>query len=202
MVKASSDVKQPRLALLIAEDPSYGCYNLNAHVVTIGKVTSWDKDVADEAIRNAPDSTEYTGGLYLYDLEVRAIGIDGCGSGKREVVYSEPVVFKRPYEVNLRTGRLMLKTLETVERRLAKLDEQVGRPATFGAFLARVARAVGADRFVFLMKHHGSSYSDNEYQFDSIADGAARVDRIAAEWVETGLTSEQRRDKRRREAAA
>jgi hypothetical protein len=77
----------------------------------------------------------------------------------------------------------MHKTLTTIEKRQDKISEKYGRPATFGAYLARVAQAIGADAIVTPSgAQRGWSYSESEQRIWTIADGISHVDHLIRQW--------------------
>jgi hypothetical protein len=77
----------------------------------------------------------------------------------------------------------MAKTLTTIEKRQEKISEKYGRPATFGAYLARVAQAIGAAFIVTPTgANRGWSYSESDQRFWSIADGISHVDHLIRQW--------------------
>jgi hypothetical protein len=65
-------------------------------------------------------------------------------SDARAIENSGEMFYRQPYKVDLRDATRMAQTLKAVSARLDKFNEIEGRPATFGAYLNRVARAIGA----------------------------------------------------------
>ena len=91
--------------------------------------------------------------------------------------YGWSIDYSDVYHVDLRRADAMAKLLKTIGKRMDKSSAQYGRPATFGAFVAHAARAIGATTIVFERKHgRGNSYDDNDYGYSSIADGTSEID--------------------------
>jgi hypothetical protein len=85
----------------------------------------WDDDVvaglADLRITAQKDRNVEDGEWYGFSLDYRDV-----------------------YNADLRRAKLMVKTLGAIERKMAKLDEQLGRPTDLADYCARCAIALGA----------------------------------------------------------
>lgn len=73
------------------------------------------------------------GGLDLEGLRITSQGNDFPSNGQREL-YAWEVEYCEVYRVSARRIRQMCQTLVAIERRMDKLEERYGRPASFGAF--------------------------------------------------------------------
>jgi len=59
-------------------------------------------------------------------------------------VYGWGVYYQDCYSVELDRATAMVKRLTRINARMAKLEQQYGRPATFGAYVLRICEIVGA----------------------------------------------------------
>lgn len=196
----SSKTSKPtptRLGLYITpeRDRAYGDYfHIRAHVVTIGTTSyerrriddtpGYDPKVGADTIRNVSDrdrDADY-GGLLLDNLRASS---QGCSSDTPRNLYGFTVDYRDVYSCDRHYAEGMAKTLKTIERRMAKLADQYGRPVTFGQYLARLAAAVKATAFVFTERdvRGRSSYSEREHRITTVASGIGQVDRLTDQWV-------------------
>jgi hypothetical protein len=178
-----------RLGLYVNEQKDGDYYHLTASVVRIG-LDAYEQRLADagqnhgsataNTIRNA--SGELMRGLWLKDLEVRSQG-EMHATPRR--LYGWSVEYRNVFSVELREAERMAKTLKTIHARMEKADQTYGRPATFGAYLARVAVAIGADTFIRPDgPQRGWSYAENGQRVMSIGDGVYHIDRMIQKWAE------------------
>lgn len=185
------------LGLYIAPEHKDGWYHLRAYVVFIGRKPSEmadidngqavDPDVNSDTIRNmggyGADSAP--NGLYLDDLYVNSQGNDDDATRH---LYGWEVEYRNVYTVDARKARQMADTLETINKRMDKLETKYGRPATIGAYLLRVADAIGATRMVLPSRNHGaSSYRDREHVIRDLASGASMVDSLVRTWIDARI---------------
>jgi hypothetical protein len=184
--RRQKDVTQ--LGLYVTEQRDGDYYHVRASVVTIG-YDAYERRQVDQgetfsgvrydSVRN---TRGVVNGLWLKDLVVTS---QGERKGNPRHLYGWEVRYQNVFSVDAREAQLMAHTLKTIERRMAKLDEKYGRAATFGAYLARVAQAIGAEKFVHQQGASGGwSYSDSEQRKLSVADGINYVDWQVQKWVE------------------
>ena len=82
--------------------------------------------------------------LELADLAARC-QIDGrTGSPS----YGWSVEYRNLYSVDLGAATRILKALRTIDRRMDKMTEREGQPQSFGQFVNRFMRAIGASTIV------------------------------------------------------
>lgn len=93
-----------------------------------------------EGLRNPPSGSFDADPLS--DLQVRA-QLDLAS----EAPYGWHVEYRQVYSVDLAQAERMVKTLRTIERKLAKYQAELGYPESFVAYAARVAQAIGAKQF-------------------------------------------------------
>ena len=177
-----------RLGLYVTDKRERDWYHVHATAVTIGP-TRWEMQQVDEGtphnvphdrIRNCGRYDE-CGPLDLDSLTVTSQGDDHPAETRR--LYGWDVEYRNIYSVDARRAERMHKTLSTITRRMERTADKYGRPATFGAFLARVAEAIGADAIVLPNDRRASSYDDRTHRILSIADGIYAVDRMIDAWA-------------------
>jgi hypothetical protein len=106
--------------------------------------------------------------LELADLAARC-QIDGRMGSES---YGWSVQYRNLYSVDLGSANRILKTLRTIDRRMDKMIEREGQPQSFGQFVNRFMRAIGASIIVDSAK--------NETQW-SLREAAYIVDTRVAE---------------------
>lgn len=62
-------------------------------------------------------------------------------------VYGWDIWYQDCYSVELKRAEAMVKRLRSINAKMDKLEQQFGRPATFGAYVLRVCQIVGAKLF-------------------------------------------------------
>lgn len=168
----------PPIRLYLSEERSNGYYHLTARVVIDGS----------EGVRNAEWTRggyrESSEGIYVADLEVRSQG----GPERRRDdgspnLYGWEVEFK-PFVVDERRAKRMTETFKILDRKLRKLDEQFGRPLTYGQYLGRIALALGAEGFIVPKDRPAAFYTEMEYRRFTIQDGIAHADHLVRQWAE------------------
>jgi hypothetical protein len=111
------------------------------------------------------------------DLQVRT----HCRPGDTQLL---PASFSywKPLEIELRTSRIMAKTLSLISKRMQKMSHDEGYPATFGEQVTRFARAIGARRIIFW---HGteSNYDKDTWHNEWIENMALAINRHGNEWL-------------------
>jgi hypothetical protein len=178
-----------KLGLHVWTQRGDGFFHVYASPVTIGP-NAWEQkcratgeyaypDIKDDTVRNCPGRGDVMGGLRLEDLRVRSQGNE---SDRSRSLYGWEVIGHDVYTVDLPKAEALVKTLRTIHARMTRLDEKLGRPTTYGAYLARVAAAIGAETFLTSDKTN-TWHDDADYHFHAIADGVRYVDRLIAKWV-------------------
>lgn len=89
--------------------------------------------------------------------------------------------YERPYDVDLRRCRAMLKKLQAVERALEKFKEQLGEAGDPTEQFLRMVNAVGATRIVECADEQTLKLGGSRYRVWSLSDGAGRLRRDIAE---------------------
>ena len=184
-----------RLGLYITDerDRSFGgdYYHVRASVVVIGldahEMRNIDQGihrsepVKADRIRNVSDEPIH--GLALNNLQVTS---QGNSDDTTRHLYGFDVEFRNVFSVDARKAAAMHKTLTTIDKRMATVTEKYGNPATFGAYLARVAQAIGADAFVLPSNDPPAkswTYDNIAHRILTVADGIYHVDGRVRAWV-------------------
>lgn len=176
-----------RIALQVNERREHGFYHATARPVIIGP-TLWEMRYADQQkephnvpadrIRGFGNDDEGTG-LYLEHFLITSQGDEHPGPDRR--LYGWDLEYREVYSVNAHRAERMAKTLDTIARRMQKTAQTFGAPSTFGAYLARVADAIGATAIV-----RPSTRPEFGDRVLSLADGVYSVDRMIDEWTAGG----------------
>jgi len=170
-----------------------GYYHVKAHPVWVGRTPEEYRDidagrqvddVSRTQVRNASTRYELHQGLYLDGLMVNS---QGCSRDTTRHLYGFEIEYRDVFSVDARTAERMHKTLSTIERKMSKLADQWGRPATFGQYLLRVAAALGATRIVLPRKDaRDGSYADMDLRIEDLRTGASCVDYRVEQWIAAG----------------
>jgi hypothetical protein len=162
-------------------------FHVFATAVTIG-LTAWDRrlidagsttDVRPDTIRNFRD--ELFNGMWLNHLTAVS---QGSNTDTTRHLYGFGLEYRNLFSVDSREAKNMAKTLASIEQRMARLATRYGAPATFGAYLARVAAAVGATRFVFPRAGAVDAFRPGDHTVVAVDDGIYRVDGLVRAWVQ------------------
>lgn len=137
-------------------------------VISINKTSSGQYVKTDIAIYDVPTSVDY-----------RRITLGICSQADNQTEPYGIRTFQRgefsDEGPTLPEMELGIKVLRTVDRKLAKLVESAGYPATFGAVVLRTFNALG-------VKHIRIFVRDNPY--DSARESSPAVDRYLADTID------------------
>lgn len=107
----------------------------------------------------------------------------GYAKGREpEGAYGWEIEYHNVYSVDIRRSKQMFKTLTAVAKTMEKMRNQEGNPQTFGQYVNRFARAIGASYLIVWDDSHKSFYSERTYKMWGLADIPYIVDRIIAEF--------------------
>jgi hypothetical protein len=73
--------------------------------------------------------------------------INGQADYVSDNAYGWRVEYRTPYSVDLAAAEAMTKLLKRIDRGVAKIDAQLGRAESFGAYVLRVAAVLKVDQF-------------------------------------------------------
>lgn len=163
-------------------------FTIEGHAVTVGpQPNDYDYEcrrLTSESLRN-PSHDRLVNGFDLQDFAITAQANEARRSDeKRSDFYAWQICYVSRYKIDEADCKAMLKVLQTVNRKLQKMEEEYGRPDTFGGYCMRVAKALGATCMVKPLSNRGWSYSENEHRIMSLKDGKYHVDCLEHEWKE------------------
>jgi len=193
-----------RLGLLVTAKREADYFHVRASIVSIGLTPSEIHRIdhpysGDEAYKpdgsfNKIRNIDEANGWHFNDLTVNSQGEhrDYYGSTENRRLYGWEVRYQDAGSVDLSRAKSMADTLSKLERKQTKLSDQYGYPATFGAYLARVADALGIQSFVFAQDDSqglGWSYDDADWTIVDVKQGIYKVDAIVDTWIKEGKPS-------------
>lgn len=140
MTNAKHDI---RLIVRITEDSSFG----EPYLKLATEVVYWNPE--EDRWENCSS--------YLTPHDLRGytdLSITAQADKYDTRLYGRRLAYSQPYRVELDDAKRMVATLAKVERKLAKLDAELGYAMTTPDFIIRVARAIGCH------KTHGFGFYD------------------------------------------
>jgi hypothetical protein len=130
------------------ERPSYHHLSPDNYFHVIGRPRKMEWSEADAELMPYGHMYKHLGDLMLDNFQVRCQGEINKPTGPMN-----PYGFKCEYYdrlgVDLYDCEDMLKVLRMVERKMVKLNEQLGTPVNFGQFVARAGTALGITKYGF-----------------------------------------------------
>jgi len=120
-------------------------------------------------------------------------------SGERELAdlviscqvehYREPYGYRASYgnvfSVDLERAEAMVKLLRKIDRELNKITAEWGYAESFGAYVTRVAKALGVNHFMWHIRGQGTMYAENEYRTGDVPAMQAWCAQQVEEWQRT-----------------
>jgi len=117
----------------------------------------------------------------LNDLVIEA----SIATDMESTTYAWGVAYLQPYHLDLYRARAMVKTLETVQRKLDRLTARYGEPADFGQYVARVAEALNATTIAFDQQPSTTgTWSRGEYRFRPVGEAVGTINHAIFNWHE------------------
>ena len=114
------------------KDASYGRYvHMNGHVAHV-----------------ANDPCGFATNGYGPDGEIEAIMITSQGSDHDSRLYAWELGFRAHNKTTLEESEKAVALLKPIDRKLRKMYETEGNAASFGAWVNRIARAIGAESII------------------------------------------------------
>lgn len=166
-------VTDTEIRLLLDERRENGYYHL---VATVVKTYSENGTVR---VRN----TSMHGELYVSDLQVTSQGHDHDRLGRRRHLYAWTLAYRSPYEVRQDDAEHMLWTFKHISRKMRALEDELGTPSTYSAYLGRIALALGVEGFaIYTGLSQGPTYDDSEFRLLDITEGMAAADALIEQW--------------------
>jgi len=179
--KATTDKRGNELHLIVTEERDNGYFHLRARVTTQKfEDHNWVPYGVDD---------DYSDGLLWSGLRINCQGDDRSrersGEGDGGAVYGFDVDYRDVYSVDLRKARRMAKTLDKLDKGLAKMTEARGYVRSYGEYIGRVAEVIGAAGIGF---DRQNKLPRNGQRFDwmSIGDGVNRANHLIYLWQQDG----------------
>lgn len=172
---------QKPLYILITESREHGYFHLYGRVVT-------QKYEHSEWMPYGVDD-DYSDGLLWSGLQLRCQGDEQSRSRAAEGLRDAPVYgfdceYHEVWGLGLRKARRILKTLEHLDKKLAKIDELRGRVTSYGEYVGRIAEAFGCAGIGF--KRDARSYNGQQYEWVTVGYGVNQINHRIAMWQEEG----------------
>ena len=98
-------------------------------------------------------------------------------------MYGEGIAFSSYRSLDLNEAKIAVKTLEPIQRKLTKMYDTEGKAASFGAYVNRVARAIGAVKVIVATDKATRIATGNVWREVSVGDAVLTVDRMAANLI-------------------
>jgi hypothetical protein len=171
-IKATEDANGRALWLAVSEERSNGYFHLYGRLV----VQKLHGDV------DGPDD-DYSDGLLWSGLRASCQGDDRSRS-QNEPVYGFDLYYPQPYNVDLRRGRRMYRTLEKAAKGLEKLREARGYVRSYGEYIGRLAEVFGCTGIVIERDARHRAITGSRWNWQPIGDGVNRVNERIAAWVD------------------
>lgn len=175
----------PRVLLVrVDEGTQYNLPHRHANVVaSAGVLEEGRYRGASSYIREGSEPRGVVTEPALRDLKVNA----ALASNMEPVSYGWSVEYREPYTVDLQRAEQMVKALRQIGRRQDKVHELIGRPATFGQYLARAAQALSVTTvLVERFEHRNAPYrsvgDEERYIRCTVSQAARVVDDLVAAW--------------------
>ena len=161
--------------LVISEQTSDGYYHQYGRITT----TKYESG-SGWAPYGLDDS--YSDGILYSGLRARCQGTDDKRGGAREPVYGFDVSYQDQYAVDLRQARRMVKTLEKIERGLAKMTETRGYVRSWGEYCGRLAEIFGCKGIVIQKSAEAERRSGYRWDVQTVGDGVNRINGLVTAW--------------------
>lgn len=164
----SSDVRM----LVKVESSPYDYDHKFFHVIGKPVRMSWEEDTQEWM----PYGSFYTyqDEPFYDNLQVHSQGDVESGN-----VYGYDIEYRDVIGVNLQTAEKMIKVLRSVDRKLEKIQSELGYPQSFSAYLARAGKAMGISQYGFLPVTGRTFPSGASYAWH----GATMIDAMVAERI-------------------
>lgn len=106
-------------------------------------------------------------------------------SADNDHAYGFKVSYHEPFRVDIRNCEKMVKTLRKIEKKINKLNDEFGEPRTFGEYVSRFAKAVGAKTVIFYEDYDNInlSYDNNHYREYKVGVATGVIDNMANECI-------------------
>jgi hypothetical protein len=197
--KATNDSKGNALYLRVVETRDNGYFHLRAQVCTQRYEASEHSEWKPYGVED-----DYSDGLKYTHLRSSCQGDNGTqrAADSFKAVYGFDTEYHDAYRLDLRQLRRMTKTLELVERKLAKLQEARGYVRSYGEYLGRVAEVLGCVGMVFDRDSQVALRTGQRYQWMSVGDGVNHANHRIYLWQQEAVERDGRPQLAGEEAAS
>jgi hypothetical protein len=130
--------------------------------------------LVDGKLRNPSTSDQDA----LADFKVKAYVYEQY----RDDLINTHAAFYDSYIIEARDAKRISKVFATLEKKTQALRDQLGRPQSFGAEVARIATALDIKHIIKQVENWGTNYDEGRYNFYSIGDGVNVLDRVVYDW--------------------
>lgn len=152
----------------------YECYHVYGEMVCVYE-NGCVRNISWDYLR---DDNATLGGLHNL-----RISCQGNVEQRDRGVYAWETEYYEASYIDLPRVRAMAKTLETIDRGMKRMAKEWGDPSTYGQYVLRVAKAIGAKELIFQSKRcKGRSYDEMDLHRRDLAEGASHIDWWVREW--------------------
>jgi hypothetical protein len=104
------------------------------------------------------------------------------GRSRRRLQFFE-VEYRQVYSIDTRTAERMLRTLRTIERKMARIVAEDGPTDLFPTYVRRVARILGIRHITWKVGNSGSgTYNALDYRTVPLEGGLMHLERLELDW--------------------
>ena len=165
------------LYLSVMETREHGYFHLHARVATA-------KYDGGARLPYGVDD-DYSDGLKYTGLRFSCQGDASTQRAERRetAVYGwDSVEYHDVWRLDLRQCSRMVKTIQLIDRKLAKLSETRGYARSYGEYLGRVAEALGCQGMAFQQSPKRAQMSGQAWRWTSIGDGVNEANNAIYQW--------------------
>ena len=129
-----------------------------------------------------PDSSKGNGfsGFMSYEHPLHGLIIHSQISAKSEALYGWQFAIESYARCDLNDAKNIVALLAPIQRKMDKMHETEGNAASFGAWVNRIARAIGAKKVFVQCDEKSKIATGNSFREYSLCDSVFAVDRITA----------------------
>lgn len=185
--KTTVDSKGNQIFLRIEETREHGYFHLTARVCTQRYENSaWVPYGVDD---------DYSDGPKWSDLRATCQGDEQsrthAARGNAAPVYGFSIEYRDSWKLDLRTVRRMTKTLETIEKKMEKLQAIRGYVDNYGEYLGRIAEVLGCAGMGFDRNKRSQDVTGQRFEWMSVGDGVNRANRQIFLWQQEATETAQ-----------
>lgn len=160
-------MKKEKKVFLISTEKKNNYAHIKIYIVKINEhgkprnfsdtIYTWEGDKA----------TEYYNGLCAYNQIGKHEVSEKCKS------YGWEISYRNVYVIEKDKAKWMYKTLNSIDKKLHKIDENRSNPTSFGEYVGRVAETLKIKEFWFYKDNYSrnSDYDNNQYIVKNRSDG-------------------------------